>query len=200
MGAEREKDENGRAKGNSNAKFAITLKSKEYVDHLWTNIFKSICTDTAPHPWPNPKSGKPITQYHFSSRALPSLSLIHDQWYKFNEETKSYKKIVPLNIEELITPIGLSHWIMDDGYRDKKTVVLCTDSFTLLEVNNLLNALKIKFDLQASLKRRIKSNKEICWRIRFSGKDQNINKLRSLLKPYFLTSMLYKLSINNDIT
>ena len=59
---------------NTNAQFSITLKSKEHIYHLWENVYKEICTNTGPHPWPNPNSGKPITQYHLASRALPSIS------------------------------------------------------------------------------------------------------------------------------
>ena len=90
---------------NSNAQFAITLKSKEHIYHLLRvreeNIYKEICTSTGPHPWPNPKTGKPVTQYHLASRALPSLSEIHKKWYILND--KKFVKIVPLNIKDLLT-------------------------------------------------------------------------------------------------
>jgi hypothetical protein len=52
-----------------------------------------------------------------------------------------------------------------------KTVNLCTDSFTLLEVELLISVLKENFDLLATKKRRINGNKEVCWRIIFSGKS-----------------------------
>jgi hypothetical protein len=44
------------------------------------------------------------------------------------------KKVVPLNIKELLTPIGLSYWIMDDGSRQNKGLHLSTYGFTLDEV------------------------------------------------------------------
>jgi hypothetical protein len=86
---------------------------------------------------------------------------------------------------------------MGDGYWDKwgNTVDICTDNFKLSEVELLIIVLKDKFGLTATIKRRIKANKEICWRIRFSGKAENICKLRSLVKPYFIPSMLYKLNL-----
>jgi len=40
---------------------------------------------------------------------------------------KGFIKIVPLNIEELITPIGLAHWIMDDGLKSGNGICLSTD-------------------------------------------------------------------------
>ena len=86
---------------------------------------------------------------------------------------------------------------MDDGYWDKsaKTVIICTDNFTLAEVELLIRVLNSKFNLTAKVKRRIKSNKEVCWRIKFDNKKENIDKLTNLVKPYFVPSMLYKLNI-----
>ena len=66
----------GLPKPSSNANFVITLKNKEYVDHLWQNIYFTICTKTVPTPGPNPKTGLPTIQYNFKSRALPSLTLL----------------------------------------------------------------------------------------------------------------------------
>jgi hypothetical protein len=122
------KGADGLPKPNTNAQFAITLKSEEYVTYLWREVYASICTDTAPHPWPNPKTGKAASQYHFASRALISLLELHKQWYILNEETKKFTKVVPLNISELLTPRGLANWLMGDGYWDTagKTVVICT--------------------------------------------------------------------------
>lgn len=87
---------------------------------------------------------------------------------------------------------------MGDGYwaTDSKTIVICTDSFSLSEVKLLIEVLKFKFNLLATVQRRVKSNKEVCWRIRFSSKSPNISLLISLVKPYFIPSMFYKLNIS----
>lgn len=190
------KDKKG--KGTGNAHYAMTLKHYNYTFYLWKNIYSSICTSTPIRPWPNPlKTGKTPSQYAFNSKSLPALTELHNQWYKLNKENKKYIKIVPLHIEDLLTPIGLAHWIMGDGYWDKtsKTIVICTDNFTLSEVDLLIDVLKSNFNLTATVNRRIKSNKEVCWRIRFSGKEYNILRLVNLVKPHFIPSMLYKLNI-----
>ena len=84
-----------------------------------------------------------------------------------------------------------------DGYWDVsiKTVIICTDNFTLGEVELLISVLSEKFGIVSTLKKRIKVNKETCWRIRFSSKSDNINKLINLVRPFFIPSMLYKLNI-----
>jgi LAGLIDADG DNA endonuclease family/Proton-conducting membrane transporter len=100
----------------ANALFAMTLKELVYATYLKDKIYKPIFTSTPLRPWPNPKTGKIPTQYAFSSKCLPSLTILHNEWYNFNNETKKFIKIVPLNIGELLTPIGLAHWLMGDGY------------------------------------------------------------------------------------
>lgn len=70
-----------------------------------------------------------------------------------NKEKNKFIKIVPLNIGDLLTTIGIAHWIMGDGYWDNsvKTVVICTDNFTLSEVELLITVLKTKFKLTATV-------------------------------------------------
>ena len=190
------KDVNGKVRGN--AHYAMTLKHYDYTYYLWKEIYSPICTTSPLRPWPNPVvTGKIPSQYAFNSRNLPALTELHSQWYRFNKEKNKFIKIVPLDIGDVLAPIGLAHWIMGDGYWRKtaNTVIICTDNFTLLEVELLVSVLKDNFGLIATLKRRIKANKEVCWRIRFSGKDANISRLIKLVKPHFIPSMLYKLNI-----
>jgi len=80
----------------------------------------------------------------------------------------------------------------------KKKIEICTENFTFSEVELLISVLKDKFNLLASTKRRIKFNKEVCWRIKFSSKSENISNLRYLVQPYFIPSMFYKLNISID--
>ena len=89
---------------------------------------------------------------------------------------------------------------MGDGFWDttSKTEVICTDNFTLKEVELLISVLSEKFGLISTLRKRTKANKQVCWRIRFSSKSQNIAKLVNLVRPYFITSMLYKLNIKES--
>lgn len=50
---------------------------------------------------------------------------------------------------------------MDDGYTSGNGVILCTDSFTLAEVELLLSVLIIKFKLIASLHRKNRPGKPV---------------------------------------
>jgi hypothetical protein len=183
----------GKPKLNSNALYAMTLKDKDYIYHLWQNIYYSISTKTEPRPWPNPNTGKPITQYAFTSKSLPSLTLLHSQWYEWSEHKKGFVKIVPLNIEELLTPIGLAHWIMDDGFKSNNGISLSTESFTLAEVELLKKVLESKFELIVTIQNRNTSGGNVGYRLRISSYSRD--KLLSLIRSYFIPSMNYKLGL-----
>lgn len=64
-------------------------------------------------------------------------------------------------IGEWLTSRGLAHWKIGDGYLNSngKTIEIFTDNFTLSEVALLISVLKNKFNLLATIKRKIKANK-----------------------------------------
>lgn len=123
------KDAQGKPCLNANAFYSMTLKNKECIDYLW-NLYTPIRTDTKPNPWPNLSTGKPATQYIFSTRSLPSLSYLHSQWNNWNDGKCKFIKVVPLNIDKSLTSLGLALWIQNDGFKYGKGVGLATESFT----------------------------------------------------------------------
>ena len=84
---------------------------------------------------------------------------------------------------------------MDDDSWDKtfNTIFLCTDYFSLEKLESLVKVLYFNFDLVTTINKRMNKNRDLYWRIRFSSKSDNIKKLRSLVSPYFVPSMNYKL-------
>ena len=105
-------------------------------------------------------------------------------------------KFVPLNIEELLTPLGLAHWIMGDGYYSDNCTFICTDNFTKQDVERLTKILGNKFGIKATLKRCFASkNKDgiEVWRIRTSR--LSMGNLKTLVVPYLIPKMLYKVGI-----
>ena len=87
--------------------------------------------------------------------------------------------MVPLNIGDLLTPLGLCYWLADDGGFCKSThrVTIATHSFTLAEVKLLINVLENKFGLP--------------YRIRISAKS--LADLQKRLSPHMPPMMLYKI-------
>ena len=64
----------------------------------------------------------------------------------------SNQKFVPNNISQLLTPIGLAYWIMDDGSLQNKGLHLSVYGFTYEEVELLKAALESLFLPNDSLK------------------------------------------------
>lgn len=71
---------------------------------------------------------------------------------------------------------------------------LCTDSFTLEEVNRLRSSLLSLYGLQTGLNRLV-LNQSICYRISIGESASRL--FRDIIYPYVVPGMLYKLSDGN---
>jgi LAGLIDADG DNA endonuclease family len=79
---------------------------------------------------------------------LPLLTYYHNIFYKLIDN--KYKKIIPLNIIDFLTPVSLAFFIMGDGNYNtvKKVIRLYTNSYTKLEVEYLSKALNEKLGIR----------------------------------------------------
>ena len=101
------------------------------------------------------------------------------------------RKIIPKNIAELITPVSLAFWIMDDGgITTHKQTVLHTNSYTEEEISLLQSALLTKFKLGTRLINKNKVKKQ--WLIVIPVR-QKINRLQDIVSEHMLVSMKYKI-------
>ena len=98
------------------------------------------------------------------------------------------KKIVPTNIKDLLTIMGLCYWICDDGCWCNKGVHLCTNSFTLEEVNLLVKALYDNYNLKCSI---CLGGGSVGNVIRISSKS--VPHLQTLLSPIMPSMMRHKI-------
>lgn len=99
------------------------------------------------------------------------------------------KKVVPKNIESLLTPLGLAVWFMDDGSiksHECKGRIINTHSFTDTEVKRLCSVLERKFGLNAWPRYQRDGIQ-----IYISAKSADVFK--ETLSPYILPTMRYKL-------
>lgn len=184
----------GNIRGEARLEFTFSVKNLQYVKYLKYEALNFVCTDSEPTPWPSSRHGNlEPTQYWFSTKSLPIFSELHNSWYK--KINGKYKKVLPINIEKLLTPVGLAHWIMGDGYYNKSgsNVIICTDNFTENEVLKLIEVLDNNFGLKSTKKKRISSKGNLMWRIYIS--KLSMKKLKELVIPYFIPDMLYKLNI-----
>ena len=124
--------------------------------------------------------------YRLTLHTFRSLLWIYDSFYK-NVDGKNIKRI-PDWIEEYITPIGLAHWIMQDGSRQKKQgIFIATHSFTYEECVFLSDILNRKYKLKSTV---VKTGHLNQWRISIWKESMVI--LVSIVKPYIIEEMKYK--------
>jgi hypothetical protein len=130
---------------NSRLRFEQGTIHKDYLLHLY-DIFQKFCSACPKtiNRLPDKITGKEHSSIRISTYSLPCFNEFHGLFYS------NGTKIIPQNIAELLTPLSLAYWLSDDGSLHKlmRYVVLCTNSFTLAEVNLLADALNSKWDLK----------------------------------------------------
>lgn len=132
------------------------------------------------------QEGKVYYQYRISSYTFSSLNWIYEMFYKFVDG--KYKKFVPLNIEEYLTPLALAIWFMEDGFSKGKGASIATNCFTLEEVNFLCKVLKSKYNIIATSNKSGKNKGHIIY-----IHSNSMKLFTSIVKPYLLPSLYYKL-------
>ena len=118
----------------------------------------------------------------FHTYTYQSLDFLRDAWYK--QGVKS----VPDNIADYLTPMAIAIWIIDDGARVGKGLKFCTNSFSFQDCTRLSVILHEKYDLKSSVQKAGQVNEYhiYVWK-------ESMPKLRSIVAPYILSSILYKL-------
>ncbi len=124
--------------------------------------------------------------YRLSLFTFTSLVWIFDSFY-YQLNGVNVKK-VPSWIGEYITPLGLAHWIMQDGSRhNKQGISLATNSFTYEDCVMLCRILDKKFNLKCTV---VKTGTVNQWRINVW--KQSMAALVTIVRPYIIKEMKYK--------
>lgn len=122
------------------------------------------------------------------SKLIKKRYLIKTIRREYHSFTRS--SVQAINIEQ----VGSSDVKMGDGYFADGSIKICTDNFTKEEVLRLIEVLHVKYGIKASINQRTNPGGVIKWRIRIS--KLSMDKLISLVRPYFIPEMLYKLGLN----
>ena len=97
-------------------------------------------------------------------------------------------KILPDNLESILTPRGLAYWIMDDGYNSVNGFYICSESFTLSENQKLVNIFKNIFNLNCGVHKHTNGYRLYI----FSSSKED---LLFLIKPVIIKHFYYKFNI-----
>ncbi len=135
--------ENNWSKTNYRLKISQSKQQEKYVSWKY-QIFKDwVLTE--------PKLHVSTNSMRFTTISHSDLSRFHSMFYE------GRKKIVPANIQQLLSPLALAVWFMDDGnaarVKDGHAYAynLNTQSFTFKEHLILIDVLKKKFNFDCSI-------------------------------------------------
>ena len=117
------------------------------------------------------------------TRGLPCLKELRSIFYI------NRVKIVPEDIYNLLTPVALAHLIMGDGVAKQHGLILCTDSYKIVDIVRLINVLMIRYNLDCNLRYHTPSQPRIYIR------QGSMPILRELVKNHMDKSMLYKIGL-----
>lgn len=183
----------GRDAINANFKVEHGLAQKEYV--IWKyEILK-------PFVFTGPKISyrcridreKYPKSWWFRTIRHPQLTEIYRIFYK-GEGYRTGTKIVPLDIENLLDPLALAVWIMDDGSYQKGRIDISTYAFSIIEINLLIKSITERFVVNMNYYRdRDKGYRMYC-------NQKETKKLVEIVQPFMVSSMTYKIGLRSPVT
>lgn len=173
----------------SNPRFVFSQsgkKEKRPYFLLIFDLFKIFCNKDYNYyikTWIDKNTKEEYTSISFTTMQLPCFIEIHNTWYV------NGKKRIPNKIMDILTSIGIAHWIMGDGSRHNLGLHLSVYAFTSDEIQLLINVLESKFGLKCS----IHKLSSIGGKPRIYIWQESMIKLRLLVNDYIIPSMKYKL-------
>jgi len=175
--------------------FEQSNKNVEYL--MWFHSYLSIrgyCHTQKPKLHKRIKKGEIVYHYRINSYTFSSFNWIHDMFYKFKtiNDIQTKIKIIPLNIEEYLTPLALAIWFMDDGSKIGKGAKITTNCFTYNEILFLSEVLNKKYNIKSSI---ISGGINKGYSLYISTTSMSI--FIEIIKPFMLPSLYYKLNITS---
>ena len=129
--------------------------------------------------WTSP-NGDPYFSWYFHTLTLRDLGEYHRVFYRGG------RKIVPEEIERLLTPLSLSVWYMDDGCYCRSNIIINTQGFDLIGQKRLQGALRRKFSIRAVLCRDRDKFRLVV------SSSKSVSRFFDLVRDYAIEPLIYK--------
>jgi hypothetical protein len=164
----------------------------EYV--IWLHKFlleRGYCKENIPVIQSRIIYGKLAYYCRFRTFTYSSFNWVHDGFYPQDKAGKAGKKVVPIWIEEYLSPLALAIWIMDDGgWIENRGLKLCTNCFTLKDTKFLVSILERKYNLKVAI-----HSAGAIDQYNIYIPKKNLPILIPLVLPYMHPYFLYKLNM-----
>jgi hypothetical protein len=180
---------------NGNSRFiygqsSLRLHHLNYFNHILELFNPYLSKDFKPKKksFSDKRTNKEYSSVQFATLSLPCFNYYKSLFYNSNNI-----KIVPSNIQNLLTPIGLAYWIMDDGSLQNKGLHLNTYGFTQQDIFLLKFTLENMFGentLKCSIHNHKKGQRIYIW-------EQSMEMLRNNISQFMHKDMQYKINSDN---
>src|SRR3989338_2616272 len=164
-------------------KIEHAIAQKDYVDWKY-QVFKNF-TLSEPRIHKRISYGSVRENYCFSTVSHGSLRFYGQQFYQNN------KKVMPVMISKILTPLALAVWFMDDGSiksKQHKALVIHSQSFNKQDLELIRGVLEVKYKIKSALRKRKDGSGFVIYLL-----SETIDIFIALVEPYILSSMKYKL-------
>lgn len=171
-------EQNGR---NVRLKIDHGAKQKAYVFWLYEE-FKSIALQPYQLLFQDKRNDQTYEHWRFATYSLSLLNPWRQLFYQ------NGRKIISPKIFELLSPLSLAVWYMDDGFRrtDCRGLYLCTSAYSMGEQYLLQECLKKKFNIQTTLHFAAKQ-------VRIYVPSSQTSTFCNIVQPFILPNFFYKL-------
>jgi ubiquinol-cytochrome c reductase cytochrome b subunit len=161
--------------------FKQSIIQKDYLFFKYDYLLERGYVNNNPPVFQKDKLGD---SYRFSTYSYSNLLWFYKIFYK-----NKIKVLPEWNyLIQFLTPLALAIWIMEDGTLKSPGIRIATNCFTKKECEILIEILRYKYNIESS----IQKNND---RYQLYIKKESMNVFMDLIKPYFHSSMYYKLGL-----
>ena len=113
-----------------------------------------------------------------------------DLYYTLNSLGKRIK-VLPVDIQNILTPITLAYFVMSDGnfHKTHQIIRLCTNNYTKEEVQLLSAALFNRYGVESRLEH-VRNGQYI-----LVIRKTQVPQFQAIVKAYIIPSMLYRIGL-----
>ena len=157
------------------------VRKKEYVDWLFQEFRDFVRTE--PKEKEKTRNESRTKNVGFSTLSVGNFRF-HAQHFYHGKQ-----KVIPKRIDKLLSPLALAVWFMDDGSQKSslhRARILNTQGFRKQEIEQLIQVLEKKFNLQAKIR-----NQKDGYQIYIAS--VSTDRLKQIIGEYIVPCMRYKL-------
>lgn len=125
------------------------------------------------------------------------LGHIFDDFYRFDEQTKKYIKVVRLNVLRRLTPESLAAWFMDDGClsmtKSTPYIRLATNGYSGEENELICQYMYDTWDISFKMTQHVSGS----WSL-YADKESTLGFIE-LIEPHMCPDMVYKIGLSQSV-